>query len=73
LSFATGIAANVLALEVFKEVSGLMSSVTVGKVLVIDLLELTMTRHLVLRKPWCPACFAKAEEPDVPSPQSAGA
>ena len=29
----------------------------VGKVLVITFQDLSLSRHVVLRKPWCPACF----------------
>jgi adenylyltransferase/sulfurtransferase len=73
LTFATGIAANFLGLEVLKELSGLLPPATIGRVLVIDLVELTMTNHVVLRKPWCPACFGRIEGANAGSSQSAGA
>jgi adenylyltransferase/sulfurtransferase len=57
LVFAAGIAANVLGLEVLKELSGILSPSTRGSIVVVDLLELRVSRHVVLRKPWCPACF----------------
>ncbi len=72
LTFATGLAANMLGLEAFKELSGCMQPSTVGKVLVIDLMEMSMKKHVLLRKPWCPACFAQPEGANAASPQSAG-
>ncbi|MEO8129959.1 MAG: TOMM precursor leader peptide-binding protein [Bryobacteraceae bacterium] len=57
LNFAAGIAANLLGLEVFKLVSGAMPSPTVGRIAVFDLIALSLKKHVVLRKPWCPACF----------------
>lgn len=73
LTFATGIAANVLGLEVLKELSGLLPPATIGQVLVIDLVELTLTKHVVLRKPWCPACFGRTEGANADSSRPAGA
>lgn len=61
LTFAAGIAANMLGLEVLKELSGILSPATRGSIIVVDLLELSMSRHVVLRKPWCPACFRVGE------------
>ena len=57
LTFATGIAANFLGLEALKYISGIMPGATTGRIAVINLVDLAMTRHVVLRKPWCPACF----------------
>jgi adenylyltransferase/sulfurtransferase len=57
LTFATGIAANFLGLEALKYITGIMPGSTTGRIAVINLVDLTMTKHVVLRKPWCPACF----------------
>jgi len=57
LTFATGIAANLLGLEALKYVSGIMPGSTTGRIAVINLVDLALTKHVVLRKPWCPACF----------------
>jgi bacteriocin biosynthesis cyclodehydratase domain-containing protein len=57
LTFATGIAANFLGLEVLKYLSGIVPGSTTGRIAVINLVDLAMTKHVVLRKPWCPACF----------------
>jgi bacteriocin biosynthesis cyclodehydratase domain-containing protein len=57
LVFGAGIAANMLGLEVLKELSGIVAPTTRGSIVVVDLLELSVSRHAVLRKPWCPACF----------------
>jgi bacteriocin biosynthesis cyclodehydratase domain-containing protein len=57
LNFAAGLAADLLGLEVLKQVSGVMPSPTVGRIAVFDLVELNIKKHVVLRKPWCPACF----------------
>jgi adenylyltransferase/sulfurtransferase len=72
LTFAVGLAANMIGLEAFKELSGCMPPSTVGKVLILDLMEMSMKKHVLLRKPWCPACFAQ-EGANAASPQSAGA
>jgi molybdopterin-synthase adenylyltransferase len=62
LVFAAGIAANFAGLEVFKMLSGAVPSPTVGRIVVVDLIELNVRKHVVLRKPWCPACFPKGHE-----------
>jgi len=60
--FGAGIAANLISLEAVKHLSGFFPTSTVGKLLIFDLLELTSTKHVVLRKPWCPACFKPQTE-----------
>jgi bacteriocin biosynthesis cyclodehydratase domain-containing protein len=60
LVFGANIAANLVSLEALKELSGMIQANAVGRIIVFDLLELTATKHFVLRKPWCPACFKKA-------------
>jgi molybdopterin-synthase adenylyltransferase len=62
LNVTAAIASNLLGLEVVKLVSDIMPSQTVGRIVVFDLLELSIKKYLVLRKPWCPACFAKGHE-----------
>lgn len=61
LVFGAGLAANLVALEAFKELSGIAEPSLVGRVLTVDLADLAIQKHSVLRKPWCPACFEKAE------------
>ncbi|HKQ52260.1 MAG TPA: hypothetical protein VJT74_07830, partial [Pyrinomonadaceae bacterium] len=62
LVFGANVAANLVGLEALKELSGVLPAKSVGKIIVLDLLELTTTKHLVLRKPWCPACFKTVPE-----------
>ena len=57
LTFSAGLAANLVALEAVKQITGFVPTSAEGKVFVLDLLSLNMTKHVVLRKPWCPACF----------------
>jgi bacteriocin biosynthesis cyclodehydratase domain-containing protein len=61
LVFGAGLAANLLALEAFKELTGIAEPSLVGRVLTVELADLGIQRHTILRKPWCPACFEKAE------------
>ena len=51
-------AAQLAVVEVLKHIGGFAQPVTGGRVHVFDLRTLTSTIHVVLRKPWCPACFA---------------
>jgi adenylyltransferase/sulfurtransferase len=62
LNVAAGLAADLLGLEVLKQVSGVAPSPTVGRIAVFDLVELSLKKHIVLRKPWCPACFPQGHE-----------
>jgi molybdopterin-synthase adenylyltransferase len=62
LNVTAAIASNLLGLEVVKLVSGIMPSQTAGRILVFDLIDLSIKKYMVLRKPWCPACFAKGHE-----------
>jgi bacteriocin biosynthesis cyclodehydratase domain-containing protein len=55
LAFGAGLAANLVGLEAFKVLAGIEAP-PAGRIIVLDLLDLTTTRHIVLRKPWCPAC-----------------
>ena len=58
LVFSAGIAGNLLASEVLKELSGLAAQSLIGRILILRLTDLSTERHTVLRKPGCPACFA---------------
>jgi adenylyltransferase/sulfurtransferase len=68
LVFAAGMAGHLLGLEVVKELTGIVPTPTAAQIAVIDLLELNITRHLVLRKPWCPACWPSAPAAAAESP-----
>jgi molybdopterin-synthase adenylyltransferase len=58
LLFGSGILANQLGLETVSLLSGALTPAALGRIVVTDLLTMTTTRHKVLRKPWCPDCFA---------------
>jgi adenylyltransferase/sulfurtransferase len=64
LVFSAGIAGNLVASEVVKELSGLASPSLVGRILTLRLTDLCIERHAVLRKPDCPVCFARTGEGD---------
>lgn len=68
LVFGANIAANLVSLEAIKELSGAMTGNALGKLIVFDLLELTSTKHFVLRKPWCPACYKLTADAATPQP-----
>jgi adenylyltransferase/sulfurtransferase len=57
LVFGAGLAANFVGVEIIKELTRLAEPSLVGRILTIRLTDLTIEKHLVLRKPWCPACF----------------
>ena len=57
LVFGAPIVGNLLAMEAFRVLLGL-PAVASGRIIVFDLMESTSQKHVVLRKPWCPACFA---------------
>ena len=71
LVFGVGIAANIVGLEALKELTNIGEPSAVGRIVVFNLLELTCSSHVVLRKPWCPACFAKNREHDTREQTSA--
>jgi molybdopterin-synthase adenylyltransferase len=56
LAFGAGIVGNLLALQAFQALTGTRPS-TVGRILAVEFMTSTMSQHVVLRKPWCPACF----------------
>ncbi|HYL37828.1 MAG TPA: TOMM precursor leader peptide-binding protein [Bryobacteraceae bacterium] len=55
LPFFDGMLGHLLGLEALKVLSGLEPSAP-GSLLVIDFLTMETSRHVVLRKPGCPAC-----------------
>jgi adenylyltransferase/sulfurtransferase len=59
-AMAVGAGAGLLALEAFKELTGVAPSGVFGRVLILDLMSFTLTKHVVLKKPWCPACDPRA-------------
>lgn len=70
LVFGAGLAANMLALETLRELTGLAPVPTSGKIVIFDLLDMSTSKHVVLRKPWCPACFpAQTKAPQQPEHQ----
>jgi bacteriocin biosynthesis cyclodehydratase domain-containing protein len=71
LVFGAGLLANWLGLEAMKELSGIAEPASLGGIIAFDLLAFTCTRHVVLRKPWCPACF-KAEPASQPGSKCDG-
>lgn len=52
------LAAGLVSLEALKSLSGgALAPSAVGSIVVFNLLDLSSDKHVVLRKPWCPACF----------------
>jgi adenylyltransferase/sulfurtransferase len=52
------LAAGLVSLEALKSLSeGALAPSAVGSIIVFNLLDLSSGKHVVLRKPWCPACF----------------
>lgn len=70
------LAAGLVSLEAIKSLSGVIAPSAVGKIVVFNLLDLTSTKHVVLRKPWCPACFKTPvqarETPEMAAGAAAG-
>jgi len=62
IPFAAGMVGHLLALQAFQFLTGIWPRST-GRVLVVDFLSSTLREHVVLRKPWCTACFAPNESP----------
>lgn len=63
LTFGTNLAGQLAALEATKFLSGAIAPVVRSRTVVVDLLDLTTTKHQVLRKPWCPACQPQFQTP----------
>jgi bacteriocin biosynthesis cyclodehydratase domain-containing protein len=57
--FGSGLMSNCLGMEAFNELAGIAEPSALGAIVVYDLLTMESTKHVVLRKPWCPACFDK--------------
>jgi bacteriocin biosynthesis cyclodehydratase domain-containing protein len=66
LVFGAGIAANMLALEALRELIGIGPVPTQGKIVIFDLLDMSTSKHVVLRKPWCPACYPTTDKKSQP-------
>jgi len=58
LVFGTGLAGQLAGMEVLKALCFPETLATRGRIQVIDLRDLSSVAHVVLRKPWCPACLA---------------
>jgi adenylyltransferase/sulfurtransferase len=56
LAFGAGMVGHLLGLEAFKAVTGGRPA-SAGRLLTVDMMQGTMIKHVVLRKPWCPDCF----------------
>jgi adenylyltransferase/sulfurtransferase len=67
------LAAGLVSLEAIKSLSGVLAPSAVGKIIVFNLLDLTSTKHVVLRKPWCPACFKMEMQADGATEMAAAA
>jgi adenylyltransferase/sulfurtransferase len=60
LVFGVGVIANLAGLEVMKALTEFHPPSSEGRIVVIDFLDVSCKKHLVLRKPWCPACGVAA-------------
>lgn len=56
-SFSAGAIGNLVGLEIFKALTGVIPPSTLGHIMVFDFLQARSSRHAILRRPWCPACF----------------
>lgn len=65
LAFGAGLVANLVGLEAFKTLTEIAEPSLVGRILTVRLTDLAIERHTVLRKPWCPACFAPTAPDDA--------
>jgi bacteriocin biosynthesis cyclodehydratase domain-containing protein len=64
LVFGAGLAASLMGMEIVKELTGLAEPSLVGRLLTVRLTDLSVEKHSVLRKPWCPACWGVAKADD---------
>lgn len=62
LVFGVGIAANLVGLEALKELTTVAEPAAAGRIVIFNLLNLTSFVHVVLRKPWCSACFREEKK-----------
>jgi molybdopterin-synthase adenylyltransferase len=60
LVFGVGMMGNLAGLEVMKALTAFQPPSSEGRIVVVDFLDVTSKKHLVLRKPWCPACGVPA-------------
>jgi bacteriocin biosynthesis cyclodehydratase domain-containing protein len=56
--FAVSAAAGLAGSEVIRGLLPHLRPVSAGRLVAVDLVDLGITKHVVLRKPWCPACFS---------------
>ncbi len=56
--FGTALAGQLAGMEAMKALCGAGQVATRGRIEVFDLRDLSSVMHVVLRKPWCPACLA---------------
>jgi bacteriocin biosynthesis cyclodehydratase domain-containing protein len=56
--FGIGVIANLAGLEAIKSLTGIAEPSALGRIIVVDFLTLACRKHVILRKPWCPACSA---------------
>ncbi len=59
LVFGSALAGQLAGMEVLKALCLPESLVTRGRITVVNLRDFSSVMHVVLRKPWCPACFAR--------------
>ncbi len=58
LVFGSGIAGHLAGMEVLKALCIPELLATRGRIQIVDLRDFSSVTHVVLRKPWCPACLA---------------
>jgi len=58
LVFSAAVAGQLAGTEALKALLFPEHLATYGRIQVFDLRDFSSTLHVVLRKPWCPACFA---------------
>jgi adenylyltransferase/sulfurtransferase len=59
--FGSGLLSNWLGLEALKELAPIAEPSALGAIVVSNLLTMDCSKHVVLRKPWCPACFSEPQ------------
>jgi adenylyltransferase/sulfurtransferase len=58
--FGVAVIGNLAGLEAIKCLTGIAEPSALGRIVVVDFLTLSCSKHVVLRKPWCPACSPEA-------------
>jgi len=58
--FGVGVVGNLTGLEAIKCLTGVAEASALGRIVVVDFLTMSWSKHVVLRKPWCPACSPAA-------------